>query len=142
MRRPALRFTAVAAVAAATALTACGSSNGNIPKNADPRTEFVTALENLGHSDALTSTLRFHATADQLVAFDKAVETSASDVMTPDAAAKLASGSVSFAVKTTDGKDISDRSKNRKANVRATLVDGGKTYVDFRVVDAALYLQV
>src|SRR3954470_20391773 len=105
MRRPALRFTAVAAVAAATALTGCGGGNGKSPKNADPRTEFVTALQNLGHSDALTSTLRFHATADQLLAFDKAVSDTPNDPMPRDAAQKLSTGSISFIVKSTDGKD-------------------------------------
>lgn len=143
--RPALtRLTALTAVAGAALLAGCGSSSkGGIPKNADPRTEFTSALSNTADTDVLTSTLKFDATPDQLIAFDKATSSGGGSSMTPTQAQEVADGKLVIETKSNDGKPLTSVLPGGGAHMDASIafLEADKTDAEIRVVGQTVYLR-
>src|SRR2546423_2915851 len=136
MHRRSHRLTLVAVAAATLAVSAgCGGGSTSLtPK--DAKGELTAATDALGQSDTLTMTLKLGIAPTDIQALARA---DGRTLSAADAAA-ITTGQLVVETKTTDGKNLSDKSApGTKAAIR--LLSGNHTYVELRLVGGSLYLQ-
>lgn len=129
--------------AAVAGLGACASSTGaGATSSKPPAQAFKAAVAKLTDANALTITAKIDATADQLVAIDKAG--SGQSTLTTDQAKTLAGGTAVLAI-ATNGSSFRDARKDAKRaqakeSFAFTLNGGGAPgLVEVRYVDQALF---
>jgi hypothetical protein len=144
MRMAAARSTAAIALAGVGLLAGCGSgSSGGIPKNADPRTEFLLALANSTHANVMTTTFKIDASADDLLTFAKDTSEVQADAPTPQEAQEIVDGSIIIETKSRNDKQISSAVPGFGPNLdNAVILDEkGQPYAEIRQVGSTVYLR-
>jgi hypothetical protein len=135
MRRRSTSLFALAAAAALSCVSACGSGSSGGGTPADPKAELTSSVSNLSSTDVLTTTLKLEATGADL----RSLASADGDKLSAADADAIASAQLVVEAKTDDGSDLSDKS-GHKTNVSLRVVSGGHTYLELRVISGDLFI--
>jgi Cu/Ag efflux protein CusF len=139
MRRVIFVRSVVVTAAAALLVAGCGGG-ASTTSTKDPKAAFSTGLSGLSDTDALTVTMKFETTADDLMGFAKESDDNTLD---PAVAKDIATGELTFEFKTTDGTKLSKvkPGDNTHTAARIAFSDNGTSYAEIRVRDGSLYVR-